>query len=1048
MHFARPENLYWLFILVPMAAAAVWYWRWQTRVRDDIGDENLVDEMVETHSPALRISRIGLTFAGVALLCLALAQPQWGRIQQEVEQVGIDVVFALDLSKSMLARDVAPTRLEAATDEIEETLDRLDGDRVGMVVFTTVSFVQSPLTTDYGSIRFYLDKLDPSQMSVGGTAVGRALRDSVELLTGRSLGHSDDSEAARNARMDRADNQLVVLITDGEDHSTDPVSAAKTARKNGIKILSVGIGSERGAKIPILGRDGRVRGYKRDSQGETVETRLEEKQLREIADEGGGIYIRYGGKHSISNRLTEFVNQLEKSKLEARLAAQYRDRYLWFLIPGFSMLLIAFLLGERRRGRFGWSNASSALTVILFLFLAASLTSGCDTLLKARHDKVEQGNKHLKNGNFSDALKAYAEAKKSFEEPEPTLHYDRGLAHLGAEKHEKARKAFARALESPDPGIWFDTHYNVGLSFSQEKKWKPALEEYKHAFRVYQRHPDSIEKDALRMLRHNTELAYRRLYPPCRTQEDKLEENDQPDQASILKKPEKKDLTLCGLDDDWFAVQAVPGSTVTIEATFRQLGEHEDPEQTFLPQPDDLKLELLDANGENVLASDLGDASKKGPIDDGPVDRTIDEFVVDRQMNLGKDSRLLARLSAADKLEYAYDVSIHVQPPCRALEEKSEENDTPEQAEKIDKGDHKGQICAGDPDWFRIDAEMGDSVFVDLRPAARKKGEKPAPDSLELEMVDASTGNPVGHPHREGGFTTAGLHQIRTKRSLLVGISGKDETTEAAYRLTVYRFPPCIIGDDKYEENDSLEAATQFKGKKKKKKHHRYLRLCSDDPDFFAMKPSRPKKPKKGSGKQTPKGKKNLAVGLQIVERSPGAEPSDAGLAAFDPDDGDIVAMGKPPKSRKKTADVETSRPPFDEVLRLEDVDHEKVPVRVSGPPTFYHLVDLTGGNNQSKQKNEKNKKQKQDENKQDEQQKKQNDKQKRSKKKEQRKSPRQSQKKKKKSARKKKKKRKPADEQRMKDILKALEDSDKNFQMRKALEDAKKNHRGVDKDW
>ena len=1066
MFFAEPQNLYWLLVLVPMVAAAIWYGRWQRGVSEEIGDPELVAEMSETRSGALRRWRIGLVLAGLALLCLAAAQPKWGRIQQKVEQEGIDIVFALDLSKSMLAEDAPPTRLQAATGEIEQTLDGLDGDRAGMVVFTTVSFVQSPLTTDYGAIRFYLDKLDPSQMSVGGTAVGRALRDSVELLTGESLGDSDggDEKAAPDpaSTIDRAENQLVVLFTDGEDHATDPIADAETARNKGIHVVTVGVGRKEGAKIPVHDRNGNVRGYKRDPQGNIVRTKLEEKQLRDIAEKGGGIYVRYSGDGSVSERLGEFVGQLEKSKLEAKLAERFRDRYMWFLVPGFLLLLVSFLLGERRRGRFGWSEASSA-TLVGVVVLLGGLSAGCDSLLRSPHEEVERGNTALEQGNYQKAKTAYESAEKSLGSDEPALYYDRGLAHLGAAESEKARQAFARALESPDPSLRFDAHYNVGLSFLRKEKWKPALEELKHAFRIYQEHPSAIDESALSALRINTELAYRKLYPPCSSQEDDLEENDVPKKASRLKKKkQKKDLTLCGLDDDWFAIRAGPGATITVETTFRKLGKHRDPEHTFLPSPEDLKLELKDASGGETLASDSGDADRNGPIEKGPVHRSIDEFVVGEDVALGGKGRLLVRLSAADQLEYSYEIDIQVEPPCRALEEDAEENDSRERATRIKKGNHQMQLCPGDPDWFEVDAKMGDSLFVDVRPMKRKKGPSMSPEDVQLALLDARTGEPVGDPHREGPFSTAGVHQVRNDRSFHIGVTGTEEDAEGAYRLDVYRYAPCIVGDDRHEENDSLSELAKLKGKSK---FHRYLRLCPKDPDFFAVKPKaadsgakRPSGPP-GSGGSKKAKEKSVRLGLRLVEGGAGGsggerDETEVSLEALDERTGGVVESARKPK--RPTTSKE-SKAPFDRVLSMKDVDDKKVPVRVSGDPTFYHLSDLTGRNNQSKNKRNKDNKKKDKKNKNDKRNKdsqknkrdnqaKNNQKKKKKKENQQQKdSPKPSDSDKKKQARKKKK---SLDEKRMRDILKALEDSDKNFQMRKALEDSEHSNDGVSKDW
>jgi Ca-activated chloride channel family protein len=1100
MHFASPDNLYWLLVLVPMIGVALWYGSWQRRVRERIGDAGMVEQMAGSRSTTLRLTRIGLVVCGMALLCLAAAQPKWGRVQTSVEQKGVDVVFALDLSKSMLARDVPPTRLQAASDEIQTILDRLSGDRVGMVVFTTVSFVQSPLTTDYGALRFYLDKLDPQQMSVGGTAIGGALRDSVELLTGESLGGSEESSAMKNARMDRAENQIVVLMTDGEDHETDPVSAAKTARDRGVHVLTVGVGTEEGAKIPVYGSDDEIRGYKRDQSGNPVRTTMKKSQLRDVADAGGGIFMAYNGDGSVADRVLEFVDQLQKSTFDSQMAAQYHDRYLWFLVPGFLMLLAAYLIGERRRGRLGWSREAAETTMVLLVAVGALGTTGCKEMFRSQPHAVEQGNDAVRNGNFQKAIEAYDRAESDLENPPPTLFYNRGLAELGNEDQKKARTSFAEALESPDAAIRFDAHLNVGLSFARNEEWKSALDEFRSAFRLAQEHPDAIDESALEMLRHNTELAYYNLYPPCRTQEDDLEDNDQPNNASRLQKPSKKDLTLCGLDDDWYVVDAAPGATVDIEATFEKLGEHKDPTRTFLPNRDDLKVELYGAGGETQVAADHGDPEADGPPpSEGSVERSIDSVTVDESMPLGDESKMLVRVAAADKLQFSYDLEIDVQPPCRALEDDAEENDSPAAAAQIEDGAHQMQLCPGDPDWFKIDAEMGDSVFVDVRPMKRKgrgrkgrssSGDKLDPSKLNLEMRDADTGESLGNPRREGPYHTAGVQSVTADRSFEVGLTTEGETG-GAYRLRVYVYPPCIVGDDRFEENDQLPSRAKLP---KKQNQHRYLRLCPDDPDFYAARPKAPNKrggraggmpggkkrgglppgapgqPKAGQPKKNPKHqKKSLKLGLQRV--GPGGESGSGGtieMEALEGRTGDVLTSAQPPETAGSPSDDsqtkgsedegtdESAR--FDRVLAIEETDKSEIPVRVAGDPTFYHLVELPennkSGNRQQNrdQQNQQNKKsdnnqQNSKQNDQQQNQQNQNDPQNQNDQKKNRQN-RPNNQQQKANQDQKKKQRKSAGERRMEDILKALEDSDKNFQMNNALEDDKNQGRDIEKDW
>ncbi|MFU8806203.1 MAG: VWA domain-containing protein, partial [Bradymonadaceae bacterium] len=270
MHFARPENLYFLFLLIPIAGLWAWYAYWKRRARARAGDAHLIEAMSALSSPRRALAQSICVFTATALLILAVAQPQWGRTDREVSRMGLDIVFALDLSRSMLASDVAPNRLQAARDELRTIMSRLDGDRVGLVVFTSISFAQSPLTTDYSAINFFLERLHPDQIPVGGTSIGAAMRDSIEVLLGRPLSANGQDAS----EMQRAKNQVVVLITDGEDHESDPLAAAQLARDHGIKVVSVGIGSPQGAQVPTYDERGNFSGYLRGRDGEYVVTRL------------------------------------------------------------------------------------------------------------------------------------------------------------------------------------------------------------------------------------------------------------------------------------------------------------------------------------------------------------------------------------------------------------------------------------------------------------------------------------------------------------------------------------------------------------------------------------------------------------------------------------------------------------------------------------------------------------------------------------------------------------------------------------------------------
>jgi Ca-activated chloride channel family protein len=1122
-----------------MVGAIVWFGLWRRRLRREIGDPALIDRMTFDHSQTLQWIRVGLLAAGVSLLAVSLSQPRWGQTETTVERSGIDVVFALDLSKSMLARDVPPNRLEAATDEVKQTLTRLDGDRAGLVVFTAVSFVQSPLTTDYGAIRFYLDKLDPQQMSVGGTAIGRAIRDATELLIGHPLDQEEGD--SKTSKMERADTQVIVLITDGEDHKTDPLAAAETAKQHGIRLVTMGVGGHEPAKIPVVNERGEVEGYKRDRRGNVVKTKLEAEQLRKMAEKTGGTYLEYRGNRPGVDRLVEYIDRLKKTKFEDELKKQYEDRFMYALVPAFLCLLLSFVIGERRSGLLGWSFESEERSAVDgrwfgLLVLLVALSPGCKELFRSPQPDVEEGNQLIAKEQYDKALEAYGRADASVGSS-PSMHYNRGVVLLGQEKYEEARRHFARALEADAPEQQFDAHYNLGVTFSRQEKWEEALSSFEAALKRAVAHPETIDETWTKRTRHNLELAYRKLYPPCETFEDDREENDEPEAAPPLrgkkqarrgrrpsrkgqgrgsKKSNKKNptekLTLCGLDDDWYALEAMPGSTVTVEATFRQLREKPLPNHDFLPNVEDLEIALFGANGRSRLVRDqtgppLEEDEPPTTKTEPPVTRTIEQFEVTRDMPLGS-GRILLRVSAADQLEYEYDLNVEVEPPCRALQEKAESNDSRDQAVALEEsGRKKLQMCPGDEDWFEVEAEMGDSIFVDVRPRVRKKKgggagseKQPEPDDLELEMIDASTGESVGPARREGPFLTAGVEDVEEERTFYVKVTGRDDSHEGPYTLDLYAYAPCIVGDDALEENDQLSQASSFEGKSK---IHRYLRLCPDDPDFYTVRSALPKSksgggrsqggaragtpgpPARGrpgsrsgsSGSTSKPTKARVGVGLSMVD--PPETPSEAPISLdLLKRDGSILAEGRAPEadetSGDSSADDDAAPPsppgpttkrqpeglPMHRMARTTlDLDGRqqgrgsrgrrgrrgargpKVPVRVEGEPTFYHLVELTP---QSGQKSKNHKRQSNNDQQKNNKRKQSNNQQKKQKNspESQKKTPEQREKKKRNAQ----KKKKPEDARQTEDILKALEDTDKNFQMKKALED--KGERRIDKDW
>lgn len=340
MRFADPV-WFWLLLLVPATAMlliAGLIARRRALVR--FAEWPIVQRLVENSRSGRQILKAVLLASGVLFLVLALVRPQFGTRLAIAEQRGVDVVIALDVSRSMLAEDVRPNRLKHAVLQIRALLDGLDGHRVGLVLFAGKAFVQCPLTLDYGAVEMFLDLADAGSIPVQGTAVGDAVR-----------------VATRCFAADQQRHKAIVLFTDGEDHVGDPVGEAERAAATGVRIFTVGLGSRSGELIPVREERGDV-SFHRDDDGNPVKTRLDESTLQEVALAADGEYVHSSLGGSELEALIEQLNGMDRRDLGSRRLTEYVERYQ---IP-LAMALLCFfaeaLLGDGRthphewRGRF------------------------------------------------------------------------------------------------------------------------------------------------------------------------------------------------------------------------------------------------------------------------------------------------------------------------------------------------------------------------------------------------------------------------------------------------------------------------------------------------------------------------------------------------------------------------------------------------------------------------------------------------------------------------------------------------------------------------
>jgi len=331
MTFAQPVFLYGLLVLLPfMGLFLVWAARRRKRDLGQLGDLALVQRLSSTVNWRGRRWRDALWLAVLALLLISLARPMWGTVVQEVEQEGIEVMVALDVSQSMLAQDIKPDRLSRAKMEIADLMTRLGGDEMGLVLFSGASFVQFPLTSDYGTALTFLDNARPEVISRPGTAIGDAIQ-----------------TAMAGFDMSRTSQKVIVLITDGEDHGGDALAMAEMAAGQGIMLYTIGFGSPQGEPIPEYDARGEVIGYKQDQQGEVVLSKLDEATLQQIAKAGGGQYFRAGADGRELAALVSELNTLQKGELSSQIEILGIERFQPFLLAALALMMAMELIPDR-----------------------------------------------------------------------------------------------------------------------------------------------------------------------------------------------------------------------------------------------------------------------------------------------------------------------------------------------------------------------------------------------------------------------------------------------------------------------------------------------------------------------------------------------------------------------------------------------------------------------------------------------------------------------------------------------------------------------------
>jgi Ca-activated chloride channel family protein len=339
MRFAHPEIL-WLLLAMPALVLASWISASRKRraLRLFAGGAETLERFTADISPHRRVAKVLLLQLALLATLLAAARPQWGKLVDEVRQAGVDVVVLMDTSLSMAAEDLAPSRLELARDEIDTLLDALTGDRVALITFAGLPSLACPLTVDHGAVRLFLDAVEPEVVQVPGTALAEAIE--LGIL---SFGDPDAEVAERSRAM--------VLFTDGEDHEGGVDEVLPKLKRAGVVVHAVGVGTTRGAPIPVAAEGDGAGRFKKDAEGRLVTTRLDEAVLQQLAFETGGHYYAATAGAREVDELIQTIGAMSASEFGATLRTRYRERYQIPLGIALCALIAEALLGDPRRRR-------------------------------------------------------------------------------------------------------------------------------------------------------------------------------------------------------------------------------------------------------------------------------------------------------------------------------------------------------------------------------------------------------------------------------------------------------------------------------------------------------------------------------------------------------------------------------------------------------------------------------------------------------------------------------------------------------------------------
>lgn len=509
----RFQNTEYLLVLAAVPLMVLLYFlvlRWKQKTIKKIGDAVLVKELVKDYSPqkfALKFSLIAAAFICCSFALSNLRKPSGS---EAITRNGIDVMIALDVSKSMLAQDVKPTRLDRAKQVLTKLVDKLSNDRIGIVVFAGKAYMQMPLTADHGAAKMYIGSCGTEMVQTQGTVINEALKMCFNAFSTREKKY-----------------KAVVLISDGEDHDEGALQVAGQMADEGVVISTVGIGSPEGAPIidPVSNE------YKKDKDGNIIVTKLNEDELKSIADKGNGIYQLFENTDDVVAKLDKLFETMDQRTVTEDSLVNYQSFFQWFLAAALLFLLTDSFISERKIVRKAVPEAKAiGLKKAAALSLIACLLS-VGSFAQKENEQIKKGNDSYDKNDYSTAAEQYKKVTDK-NSSNTTAQYNLGNALYKGNKTDDAVKAYDNAIQSAKTATEkAQAYYNKGVVLQNNKKLPECIDAYKNALRI-----NPSDEDARLNLQKALKIQKQEEQKKDKDKKDKKDEDKKKDQQ---KKPDE-----------------------------------------------------------------------------------------------------------------------------------------------------------------------------------------------------------------------------------------------------------------------------------------------------------------------------------------------------------------------------------------------------------------------------------------------------------------------------------------------------------------------------